>query len=108
VLVAAVTIFLTGIPIAYYSAQHSIDMDVLTRAGGFGYLGSTITSVVHASFTPIFFALEPRARQSLSPHADPLRSGDAAIAEGPRRRPGVPGSGRADVAGGLTAVSWLR
>ena len=58
VLVAAVTIFLTGIPIAYYSAKHSIDMDLLTRAGGFGYLGSTITSVVYASFTFIFFALE--------------------------------------------------
>lgn len=58
VLVAAVTIFLTGIPIAYYSAKHSIDMDLLTRAAGFGYLGSTITSVVYASFTFIFFALE--------------------------------------------------
>lgn len=58
VLVAAVVIFLTSIPIAYYSAKHSIDMDLLTRAAGFGYLGSTITSVVYASFTFIFFALE--------------------------------------------------
>ncbi|HET9691491.1 MAG TPA: hypothetical protein VFP61_10080 [Acidimicrobiales bacterium] len=58
VLVAAVVIFLTGIPIAYYSAKYSIDMDLLTRASGFGYLGSTVTSIVYASFTFIFFALE--------------------------------------------------
>ncbi len=58
VLVAALVIFLTGIPIAYYSARYSIDMDLLTRAAGFGYLGSTITSIVYASFTFIFFALE--------------------------------------------------
>ncbi|MDQ1632715.1 MAG: hypothetical protein QOC80_2687, partial [Frankiaceae bacterium] len=31
---------------------------LLTRAAGFGYLGSTITSIVYASFTFIFFALE--------------------------------------------------
>jgi purine-cytosine permease-like protein len=58
VLLAAVVIFLTSIPIAYYSAKYSIDMDLLTRGAGFGYLGSTITSVIYASFTFIFFALE--------------------------------------------------
>jgi len=58
VLVAAAVIFVTGIPIAYYSAKYSIDMDLLTRAAGFGYLGSTVTSLVYASFTIIFFALE--------------------------------------------------
>jgi purine-cytosine permease-like protein len=58
VIAAAVVIFLTGIPISYYSAKYSIDMDLLTRAAGFGYLGSTITSIVYASFTFIFFALE--------------------------------------------------
>ncbi|MCL6437252.1 MAG: hypothetical protein K6T51_01475 [Rubrobacteraceae bacterium] len=58
ILVAAVTIFLTGIPIAYYSARYNIDMDLLTRGAGFGYLGSTITSLVYASFTFIFFSLE--------------------------------------------------
>ncbi|GAC1586838.1 MAG: hypothetical protein NVS3B28_10890 [Candidatus Velthaea sp.] len=55
---AAVVIFLTGLPIAYYSAKYNIDMDLLTRGAGFGYLGSTITSVIYASFTFIFFALE--------------------------------------------------
>ncbi len=58
VLVAAVVIFLTSVPIAYYSARYSIDMDLLTRGAGFGYLGSTITSLIYASFTFIFFALE--------------------------------------------------
>jgi purine-cytosine permease-like protein len=58
ILLAAVVIFLTSIPIAYYSAKYSIDMDLLTRGAGFGYLGSTITSVIYASFTFIFFALE--------------------------------------------------
>lgn len=55
---AAVIIFATSVPIAYYSARHSIDMDLLTRGAGFGYLGSTLTSVIYASFTFIFFALE--------------------------------------------------
>jgi purine-cytosine permease-like protein len=58
ILAAAVIIFLTGVPIAYYSAKYSIDMDLLTRGAGFGYLGSTLTSVIYASFTFIFFALE--------------------------------------------------
>ncbi|NUR59901.1 MAG: hypothetical protein HOV87_14705 [Catenulispora sp.] len=56
--IAAVIIFVTGIPIAYYSAKYSIDMDLLTRGAGFGYLGSTLTSIIYASFTFIFFALE--------------------------------------------------
>jgi purine-cytosine permease-like protein len=58
ILGAAVIIFLTGTPIAYYSAKYSIDMDLLTRGAGFGYFGSTLTSLVYASFTFIFFALE--------------------------------------------------
>jgi purine-cytosine permease-like protein len=58
ILLAAVVIFLTGIPIAYYSAKYNIDMDLLTRGAGFGYLGSTITSLIYASFTFIFFSLE--------------------------------------------------
>ncbi len=33
-------------------------MDLLTRGAGFGYIGSTITSLVYASFCFIFFALE--------------------------------------------------
>jgi purine-cytosine permease-like protein len=58
ILAAALVIFLTGIPIAYYCAKYNVDVDLLTRGAGFGYLGSTVTSVIYASFTFIFFALE--------------------------------------------------
>lgn len=58
ILVSAAVIFLTGVPISYYSARYGIDMDLLTRGAGFGYLGSTLTSVIYASFCFIFFALE--------------------------------------------------
>jgi purine-cytosine permease-like protein len=58
ILAAGVVIFLTGIPISYYSAKYNIDMDLLTRGAGFGYFGSTITSLIYASFTFIFFSLE--------------------------------------------------
>jgi signal transduction histidine kinase/CheY-like chemotaxis protein/purine-cytosine permease-like protein len=51
-------LFLTGLPVAYYSAKHGVDIDLLTRGAGFGYIGSTISSLIYASFTFIFFALE--------------------------------------------------
>jgi signal transduction histidine kinase/CheY-like chemotaxis protein len=51
-------IFLTGLPISYTAAQYGVDMDLLTRGAGFGYIGSTISSFVYASFTFILFALE--------------------------------------------------
>ncbi len=54
----SVLIFLTGLPISYYAAKYGVDMDLLTRGAGFGYLGSTITSLIYASFTFIFFAIE--------------------------------------------------
>lgn len=58
ILLAAAVIFVTGVPIAYYSARYAIDMDLLTRGAGFGYFGSTITSLIYASFAFIFFSLE--------------------------------------------------
>jgi purine-cytosine permease-like protein len=58
ILLAAAVIFLTSFPIAYYSAKYSIDMDLITRGSGFGYYGGTVTSLIYASFTFIFFALE--------------------------------------------------
>lgn len=54
----SVIIFLTGMPISYYAAKYGVDIDLLTRGAGFGYIGSTITSLIYASFTFIFFALE--------------------------------------------------
>ncbi len=56
--VVAAVFFITGFPIAYHSAKHGLDIDLLTRGAGFGYLGSTITSLIYASFTFIFFAIE--------------------------------------------------
>ncbi|MBD9527021.1 ATP-binding protein [Paracoccus sp. PAR01] len=51
-------LFVTGLPISYYAARYGVDIDLLTRGAGFGYFGSTITSLIYASFTFIFFALE--------------------------------------------------
>jgi signal transduction histidine kinase/CheY-like chemotaxis protein len=58
ILTVGLIIFLTGMPISYYAARHGVDMDLLTRGAGFGYIGSTISSFVYASFTFILFALE--------------------------------------------------
>ncbi|MEU3185216.1 hypothetical protein ABZ707_13585 [Streptomyces sp. NPDC006923] len=58
ILTAAAIIFLTGIPIARACATYGLDMDLVTRGAGFGYFGSTLTSLIYASFTFIFFALE--------------------------------------------------
>lgn len=58
VAVASLLIFITSLPISYFAAEHGLDMDLLTRGAGFGYIGSTISSFVYASFTFILFALE--------------------------------------------------
>jgi signal transduction histidine kinase/CheY-like chemotaxis protein/purine-cytosine permease-like protein len=58
IIVVGLITFLTGLPISYYAARYGIDMDLLTRGAGFGYIGSTLTSLIYATFTFIFFALE--------------------------------------------------
>jgi signal transduction histidine kinase/CheY-like chemotaxis protein/purine-cytosine permease-like protein len=58
ILATGMIIFLAGLPISIYAARYGVDMDLLTRGAGFGYIGSTITSLIYASFTFIFFALE--------------------------------------------------
>jgi signal transduction histidine kinase/CheY-like chemotaxis protein/purine-cytosine permease-like protein len=58
ILAVGLVTFLTGLPISVFAARHGVDMDLLTRGAGFGYLGSTLTSLVYAGFTFIFFALE--------------------------------------------------
>jgi len=58
ILVAAVVIFATGFPLAYYAARYNVDLDLITRGSGFGYYGSVVTNVIFATFTFIFFALE--------------------------------------------------
>jgi len=58
ILATGFIIFLAGLPISVYAARYGVDMDLLTRGAGFGYIGSTLTSLIYASFTFIFFALE--------------------------------------------------
>lgn len=58
IMVAAVIIFITGIPLGYYAARYNIDLDLITRGSGFGYYGSIITNIIFATYTFIFFALE--------------------------------------------------
>jgi len=58
ILSASIIIFITAIPISYHAAKYNIDIDLITRSAGFGYVGSTITSLIYASFSFIFFALE--------------------------------------------------
>jgi signal transduction histidine kinase/purine-cytosine permease-like protein/CheY-like chemotaxis protein len=58
ILATGLIILLAGWPISVYAARHGVDMDLLTRGAGFGYIGSTITSLIYACFTFVFFALE--------------------------------------------------
>ncbi|WP_180682084.1 hybrid sensor histidine kinase/response regulator [Tepidicella baoligensis] len=58
ILATGLLIFVAGWPISVYAARYGVDMDLLTRGAGFGYIGSTVTSLIYASFTFIFFALE--------------------------------------------------
>ncbi|MDZ5699733.1 ATP-binding protein [Chelativorans sp. M5D2P16] len=58
IIVASIAILAVGVPIARYATRHGLDIDLLTRGAGFGYIGSTITSLVYAGFTFILFAIE--------------------------------------------------
>ncbi|MEO0958947.1 MAG: hybrid sensor histidine kinase/response regulator, partial [Pseudomonadota bacterium] len=50
ILAVGAVLFLTGLPISYHAAKSGVDIDLLTRGAGFGYIGSTITSLIYASF----------------------------------------------------------
>ena len=58
IVLVSVILLVTGLPIARYAARWGVDIDLLTRGAGFGYIGSTVTSLVYASFTFILFAIE--------------------------------------------------
>lgn len=58
IVLAAVVIFITALPLGFYSARYNLDLDLVTRGAGFGYYGSVITAAIFASYTFIFFALE--------------------------------------------------
>jgi purine-cytosine permease-like protein len=57
VVATVVTLPLTMV-LAFAIARKHIDIDLLTRGSGFGYLGSTVTSLVYATYTLIFLAYE--------------------------------------------------
>jgi signal transduction histidine kinase/FixJ family two-component response regulator/purine-cytosine permease-like protein len=56
--VVSLLIFLVSLPICATAAREGVDIDLLTRGAGFGYIGSTITSLIYASFTFLFFGIE--------------------------------------------------
>ncbi|HQU03715.1 MAG TPA: ATP-binding protein [Acidocella sp.] len=58
ILAVGVLIFLIGLPICLAATRNGVDVDLLTRGAGFGYIGSTITSLIYASFTFILFSIE--------------------------------------------------
>jgi signal transduction histidine kinase/CheY-like chemotaxis protein len=58
IMAAAVVMLLVGLPISRYAIRHGVDIDLLTRGASFGYIGSTITSLIYASFTFMLFAIE--------------------------------------------------
>ncbi|MCJ8142385.1 ATP-binding protein [Ancylobacter sp. A5.8] len=58
IIAVCVIIFAAGLPISFYAAKFGVDIDLLTRGAGFGYIGSTVTSLIYASFTFLFFAIE--------------------------------------------------
>jgi len=58
IVIASIAILAVGLPIASYATRHGVDVDLLTRGASFGYIGSTITSLIYASFTFILFAIE--------------------------------------------------
>ena len=43
-----IVIFLFGLPVCYHAARSGLDIDLLTRGAGFGYIGSTISSLIRA------------------------------------------------------------
>ncbi|PWC29249.1 hybrid sensor histidine kinase/response regulator [Teichococcus aestuarii] len=58
ILFVSALIFVASLPICLNAARAGVDIDLLTRGAGFGYIGSTITSLIYASFTFIFFGIE--------------------------------------------------
>jgi signal transduction histidine kinase/CheY-like chemotaxis protein/purine-cytosine permease-like protein len=58
IITAAIVMLLVGLPISRYAIRHGVDIDLLTRGASFGYIGSTITSLIYASFTFMLFAIE--------------------------------------------------
>ncbi len=58
IIVASLVMLGIGLPISRYAIRHGVDIDLLTRGASFGYIGSTVTSLIYASFTFMLFAIE--------------------------------------------------
>lgn len=58
IVAVSILMFFVGLPIIRYAARYGLDIDLLTRGAGFGYMGSTITSLIYASFTFLLFSIE--------------------------------------------------
>ena len=58
IVATACIIFAVSVPICATAARNGLDIDLLTRGAGFGYIGSTLTSLIYATFTFIFFGIE--------------------------------------------------
>jgi signal transduction histidine kinase/CheY-like chemotaxis protein/purine-cytosine permease-like protein len=58
IVAVGILMFSIGLPICLYATRHGVDVDLLTRGAGFGYIGSTITSLIYATFTFILFSIE--------------------------------------------------
>jgi len=58
IIAAGALMFVVGLPICLSATRNGVDVDLLTRGAGFGYIGSTITSLIYAMFTFILFSIE--------------------------------------------------
>ena len=58
IIVASLIMLGVGLPISRYAIRHGVDIDLLTRGASFGYIGSTVTSLIYATFTFLLFAIE--------------------------------------------------
>lgn len=55
--VSAIIIFVTGVLISYYAAKYNIDMDLLARGVGFGYIGSSFITLGLAFILSLIVAI---------------------------------------------------
>ncbi|MFD1697604.1 hybrid sensor histidine kinase/response regulator [Roseibium aestuarii] len=69
ILIGSLVLLAVGLPIARYAMKYGVDIDLLTRGAGFGYIGSTVTSLIYASFTFILFAIEASIMSSALEYA---------------------------------------
>lgn len=58
IIVVNLIIFLVGFFIVYYVFKYNIDIDLLIRGVGFGYIGLIIIFLIYVFFIFIFFVIE--------------------------------------------------